>query len=204
MSIMASGRKPLIFLAVFLVAFLSIGGVGVVLSGCNSTSSTLKPTTPDSLTAATTGKTADTPFHFSFFFSGSGGGNKPQDSFKMDTNGLMAIKTVAKSSKGTWRTINALAMLEPPDMDTLIQMIRKGNLTTIDPMDIGQLCTPDELYVLDIIPTPSTSPHSLVAQFNGCAADYNLLLGDQRVYFRKIVDWFERMRVKYRPEQPEE
>ncbi len=141
------------------------------------------------------------PFKFSFRISGSGLGTKPYDMFLMDTNHAMGVHTTKRGANGKFRTINALAMLEPNDFDTLQQLIMKGNLYALDSVDITQVCPEGELYQLDIIPLAAMDPVRI--KFSECAVDYNLLLQPQRTYFRKLIEWFERMRTKYRPNQPD-
>ena len=141
------------------------------------------------------------PFKFSFRISGSGLGPKPYDSFLMDTNHQMGVHTAKRGADGKFRPINALAALDPQDFDTLQQMIVKGKLFLIDSNDVTEVCPEDELYQVDIVPLAATKPVRLA--FSTCATDYNLLLQPERTYFRKLIEWFERMRVKYRPVQPE-
>ena len=138
---------------------------------------------------------------FSMYISGSGIHYKPFDSFTIDTNGMMGVHTMHRTAKGDWRSLNGLASLDPPDMDTLRMLIFQGKLYEIDSSDVTQQCPADEIYNLNIVPLEGRKPVRL--QFNECATDYNLLLEPQRRYFRMLVDWFERMRIKYRPNQPE-
>ena len=118
----------------------------------------------------------------------------------MDTTGLMTVKAVTPDSPGHWSTVNALAQLDQPDYDSLSTMIQKGRLWAIDSTDIDQQCAGDELYNIMIVPTNDTV--HLHTTFQSCAQDYNLLLEPQRTQFKRLVQWFERMRVKYRPIQP--
>jgi hypothetical protein len=144
------------------------------------------------------------PFEkFSFRMSASGipSMGKPYDMWVVDTNQAMGVHTTKRGSNGRFRTINALAQLDPPDYDTLRQMILKGKLYEIDSADVTQACADDELYQVDIVPLAAINPVRLA--FSACAKEYNLLLQPQREYFAKLIDWFERMRVKYRPDQPE-
>jgi hypothetical protein len=140
------------------------------------------------------------PFRFSFYISGSGGGSKPQDSWTIDTAGMMAVKTLIPTSPGNWNTVNALAELDPPDRDSLVGMIRTGKLWTIDSADIDQQCAGDEIFAIVI--APLSESRQFHATFQSCAQDYNLLLEPQRTQFKRLMSWFERMRVKYRPSQP--
>ena len=147
---------------------------------------------------------ADAPFEkFSFRMSASGipSTGKPYDMWVMDTNHNMGVHTTKRGSNGKYHEINALAQLDPPDYDTLRQLIVKGKLYLIDSSDVTQACAGDELYQVDIVPLAAIKPVRLA--FSACAKDYNLLLQPQREYFAALIDWFERMRVKYRPDQPE-
>lgn len=146
----------------------------------------------------------DAPFEkFSFRISGSGipSQGKPYDVWLMDTNHSMGVHTTNRGANGKFRTINALAQLDAPDYDSLRQMIVKGKLYEIDSTDLTQVCAEEELYQVDIVPLAAMKPVRLA--FSACAREYNLLLQPQRQYFARLMDWFERMRIKYRPEQPE-
>jgi hypothetical protein len=139
-------------------------------------------------------------FVFSFYLSGSGGGEKPQDSWTIDTAGLMSIKAVTMDKPGHWNSINGMAFLDVADRDTLVSILQKGKLWLIDSTDINEQCAGDELYNI-IIAVPDQPKH-LHATFQECAADYNLLLEPQRAEFKHLIEWFARMRVKYRPAAP--
>jgi hypothetical protein len=82
-------------------------------------------------------------------------------------------------------------------MDTLRMLIHTGKLYAIDSVNLNQQCAGDEHYILKVLPYAPLP--NLSASFDACAADYNLLLEPQRRYFRMFIDWWERMRVKYRP-----
>ena len=113
----------------------------------------------------------------------------------------MGVHTTHRTAKGDWQTLNGLAALDPPDIDTLRMLVFTGKLYEIDSTDLTQKCGDDELYNFSIVPLEGRKPVRL--QVSACATDYNLLLEPQRRYFRMLVDWFERMRIKYRPVQPE-
>ena len=100
-------------------------------------------------------------------------------------------------SQGKYQDQNAMAGLEPRDMDSLRMFIRIGKLYAIDSGALNQQCAGDEHFILRIVPFAPLS--ALNASFDACAADYNLLLEPQRRYFRMFIDWWDRMRVKYRP-----
>jgi hypothetical protein len=136
-------------------------------------------------------------FKFSLYISGTGQNNKPPDAWTIDTAGIMNIHTSRRMAQGKYQDQNAMAGLDPRDMDSLRMFIRIGKLYTIDSSDLNQQCAGDEHYILRIVPFAATS--SLSASFDACAADYNLLLEPQRRYFRIFIDWWERMRTKYRP-----
>ncbi len=140
-------------------------------------------------------------FKFSMYISGSGLHNKPLDSWTIDTNGTITIHTTQRVSQGKFDDLNAMASLDPKDMDTLRMLLRTGKLYAIDSADLNQQCAGDEHYILKILPLAAL-PY-LSASFDACAADYNLLLEPQRRYFRMFIDWWERMRVKYRPNRLE-
>ncbi len=138
-------------------------------------------------------------FKFSLFISGTGNDTKPPDSWTIDTGGIIAIHTSYRISHAKSQDISAMAALDARDMDTIRQLIRNGKLFAIDSNNLTQQCAGDEHYLLRLVPLAATQ--SLSASFDACAADYNLLLEPQRQYFRKFIDWWERMRVKYRPNQ---
>ncbi len=140
-------------------------------------------------------------FKFSLYISASGLTNSPPDAWTIDTTGVVTIHTSHRISQGKYQDYNAMAGLDQRDMDTLRMLIRMGKLYAIDSSDLNQQCAGDEHYLLKIVPLAGAP--SLSASFDGCAADYNLLLEPQRRYFRSFMDWWERMRVKYRPSQTE-
>ena len=115
----------------------------------------------------------------------------------MDTTGTTTIHTSRRVSQANYQEQSALAVLDPPDMDSLRMFIQTGRLYAIDSSNLNQQCAGDEHYVLKIIPLAALP--NLSASFDACAADYNLLLEPQRRYFHAFIDWWERMRVKYRP-----
>ncbi|GEM_PF-2192794 len=140
-------------------------------------------------------------FLYSFFISGGGIDDKPSDTWTIDTTGTMAVHTTKRTAAGKFRTLNGVAALDPPDADTLRMLIRIGKLYAIDSNDVTQQCAGDEHYFVKIVPIGTKTFANL--SFDACAADYNLLLQPQRKYFRMLIDWWERMRVKYRPNAPE-
>ena len=140
-------------------------------------------------------------FKFSLYISAIGGKNKQPDSWTIDTSGTIAVHTSPQTSQGKYKDLTAMASLDPVDLDSLRMLIRNGKLFAIDSSDLNQQCAGDEHYTLKIVPHAATA--SLSVGFDACAADYNLLLEPQRRYFRKFIDWWERMRVKYRPNQSE-
>jgi hypothetical protein len=140
-------------------------------------------------------------FKFSLYISAIGGRNKQPDSWTIDTSGTIAVHTSPMSSQGKYQDLTAMAALDPGDMDSLRMLIRNGRLYAIDSNDLNQQCAGDEHYTLKIVPHAATP--SLSLGFDACAADYNLLLEPQRHYFRRFIDWWERMRIKYRPNQSE-
>jgi hypothetical protein len=178
--------------------FLILSVVSVVLIGCSGSQPTKSTASIDTVKAA---QPDYTKFKFSFFISASGGSGKAMDSWTMDTNGFTAVHTVHKTAKGDFRNIDALAQLDPPDYDSLQMMVYRGKLAEIDQADVTEQCPGDELFNFGIVPLHQGKPLSI--SFQACAGDYNLLLNPQRKYFRALLDWWERMRVKYRPVQAE-
>ncbi len=173
----------------------------VFLASCQS-NSTLKGSSSAVVAKAALASDVTTPdFKFSFFASGSGLNYKPFDSFTMDTTGMMTVHTSRKVAPGKFDELHALAQLDAPDFDTLKMLISKGKLYEIDSTDLTQVCPEDEMYHIAIVPLVGHQPIRLA--FYTCAGDYNLLLQPQRKYFRLLLDWWERMRVKYRPTEPE-
>jgi hypothetical protein len=140
-------------------------------------------------------------FKFSLYVSATGTNTKPPDAWTLDTSGSLNIHTSKRIALGKYQDLNAMATLDPPDLDSLKMFIRIGTLYSIDSSDLNQQCAGDEHYVLKIVPLAATP--SLSASFDACAVDYNLLLGTHRGYFRKFINWWERMRIKYRPNQAE-
>jgi hypothetical protein len=182
-------------------SILFVLSVASVLSvGCSSSQPT-KTTASDTVKASKPSEPDYSGYKFSFFISASGSPTKAMDSWTMDTNGMMSVHTAHKTAKGDYRNIDALAQLDPPDYDTLRMMVIRGKLSEIDPKDLTEQCPGDELYKLGIVPLHQGTP--LGINFSACAGDYNLLLNPQRKYFRMLLDWWERMRVKYRPVQAE-
>jgi hypothetical protein len=176
----------------------------IVLASCASKQA--EKSTPSHAPASVTPQNPlPKDFKFSFFISGSGDesvtdtGTKPFDVWTLDTNGYMNVRTSRRTEK-TFQNLNAMAQLDPPDMDSLRLLIRNGKLYALDSSDLTQQCMSDEHYIVKIVPLLAIKPVSL--SFDACATDYNLLLAPQRQYFRKFIEWWERMRVKYRPEQP--
>jgi hypothetical protein len=139
---------------------------------------------------------------FSFRISASGIPSKaiPYDSWVMDTNQMMGVHTSNRDAKGQFQTVNAIAQLDPPDYDTLRMFIMSGHLYEIDSSDVTSVCPESELFQIDIVPLAAIKPVRLA--FSECAKDYNLLLQPQRRYFSMLLEWFGRMRTKYRPVQP--
>ena len=113
----------------------------------------------------------------------------------------MTVLVTRRRPDGNFRTLRAMAEMEAKDMDTLRRMIEHGKLAALDSTDLTQNCAESEMYRLIILPLDATT-HSSVT-FSGCAADYNLLLEPQKRYFRLLMDWWERMRTKYRPNETE-
>jgi hypothetical protein len=146
----------------------------------------------------------DAPFEkFSFRISASGIPSKdlPYDMWVMDTNRSMGVHTAKRMKDGKYKPINALAVIDPPDYDSLRDMIVKGKLYEIDSTDVTEVCPEAELYQLDIVPLAAMKPVRIA--FSGCAKEYNLLVQPQREYLARLLDWFDRMRKKYRPDQPD-
>jgi hypothetical protein len=168
-----------------------------VLASCQSKQA--EKSSADTTHAATPATPAI--FKFSMYISGSGSHDKPLDSWTIDTNGMISIHTTQRVAQGKFDELNALASLDPKDMDTLRILIRTGKLYAIDSVNLNQQCAGDEHYILKILPYAALP--NLSASFDACAADYNLLLEPQRRYFRMFIDWWERMRVKYRPNRLE-
>ncbi|HET6399916.1 MAG TPA: hypothetical protein VFH95_00805 [Candidatus Kapabacteria bacterium] len=166
-----------------------------------------KSTVPHAVAAtATPENSLPKNFKFSLFISANGDeevtdtGTIPSDSWTLDTSGSVNVRTSRRTAGQNFQNLNALAQLDLPDMDSLRSLIRIGKLYALDSSDLTQQCAGDEHYIVRIVPLLTIKPVSL--SFDACAADYNLLLQPQRRYFRRFMDWWERMRVKYRPVQP--
>jgi hypothetical protein len=136
-------------------------------------------------------------FKFSMYISATGLNDKPLDSWTIDTTGTVSIHTSRRISRGKYQDQDAMAALDPQDFDTLRMLIRMGKLYSIDSNNLNQQCAGDEHYIVKIVPLVALP--NLSVSFDACAADYNLLLEPERRYFRTFIDWWERMRVKYRP-----
>ncbi|HEY3873925.1 MAG TPA: hypothetical protein VGM92_00480 [Candidatus Kapabacteria bacterium] len=126
-------------------------------------------------------------------------GYEPCDTWTMDTTGTMVVETFV-TQNGKKHEVHGIATLDPQDMDSLRTMIRFGKLYTIDSADLNEQCGSAEYYAIRLVPLAPVS--ALSATLDSCAADYNLLLEPQRAYFRRFIDWWERMRLKYRPMDP--
>jgi hypothetical protein len=171
--------------------------LSIALAACQSSQ-----TSKSSLVDSTRSKLA-TPvdFKFSFFITGLGDSHGMVDSWTLDTNGIMVVHATRRLSNGKYQKLNALAGLDSIDMDTLRMLILNGKLLTLDSTDLTQQCAGDEHFMMRIVPLSTERPVTL--SFDACAADYNLLTGQQRRYFKKFMDWWGRMRVKYRPVKEE-
>jgi len=179
----------------YISCFLSIA-----LVACQS-SQTTKSNMPDTVKPRLALNAIPADFKFSLFISGGGDKNGAIDSWTLDTNGIMSVHTSIRKAVGKYQSLKALAGLDSVDMDTLRMLIWKGKLQTLDSTDITQQCAGDEHFLMRIVPLSTEMPVTL--SFDACATDYNLLIGQQRRYFKKFMDWWGRMRVKYRPSQPE-
>jgi len=155
---------------------------------------------PATILAQATEKTK-TPPKLSFAFSSSGIGEKPADAIQVDSNRHMNFKTQTKTTKGTWKPVEGMAILEQPDYDQFAKIIFEGKLLDVDPGDVATSCTTGELYTLTLGSTDRSKPEHF--DYSTCALEYNLLTEPQRSGLSKLVAWFEQLRVKYRPSQPE-
>jgi hypothetical protein len=170
--------------------------ISVVLVSCQSKQAAKSVVDTSHISALPT-NSAPINFKFSLYISGSGPNDKPLDSWTIDTTGTVSIHTSRRVSRSNYQDQDAMAALDPQDIDTLRMLIRMGKLYSIDSNNLNQQCAGDEHYILKIVPLVALP--NLSASFDACAADYNLLLEPQRRYFRAFLDWWERMRVKYRP-----
>ena len=179
----------------YIICFLSLA-----LAACQS-NQTSKSNLADSVKPMLAQNAIPADFKFSLFISGSGGERGAIDSWTLDTNGIMAVHASVRKTAGKYQRLRALAGLDSIDMDTLRMLIWKGKLHTLDSTDLTQQCAGDEHFLMRIVPLSTERPVTL--SFDACAADFNLLIGQQRQYFKKFMDWWGRMRVKYRPAQEE-
>ncbi len=177
----------------------------LLLASCESktvTKSTEKPATP-----AAPENPLPANFKFSLFLSATGNeilsdtGTTPFDSWTMDTNGAMDVRVARRTSGTNFDNLNGLATLDPGDLDSLRLFIRQGRLYQLDSTDLTQQCMNNEHYVIRLAVLSAKFP-PVSLSFDACAADYNLLLQPQRRYFKEFLDWWQRMRVKYRPGAP--
>lgn len=179
--------------SIFLIVFLALS-FGML--SCSSEKSEKSNTELSKPTPKPTDPLAGN-FKLSLYISANATTVKPADSWVMDTTGTIIINTSGRPGRSTLLSQNAVATLDPPDMDSLRLLIRNGKLYGIDSADLTEKCGSAEYYTIRIVPLAPV-PY-LSVTMDSCAADYNLLLEPQRKYFRQFIDWWERMRVKYRP-----
>jgi hypothetical protein len=177
----------------YIICFLAL-----VLVSCQS-GQTTKSSLSDSSVSKAAQNAIPADFKFSLFISGDGTKDGMADSWTLDTNGMMTVNASVLASPGKYKSLRGMAGLDQRDMDTLRMLIWKGKLLSLDSADLTQQCGGDELIRLRIVPLSVAPPVTL--SFDACASDFNLLTGQQRIYFRKFMDWWGRMRAKYRPVQ---
>ncbi len=167
---------------------------------------TVSPTPTHSMAAPPAAAVAPAPV-FTFYISGSGTDKKRSDTYKMDTARMMDVGTARKRKDGTWQPLTAIAYIEPKDYDSLVKILITYNLFTLDQADLVSNCIGVEMYKLSIWRMDSLgkpAAKGVRAEFSDCTLDYNLLLEPQRTGLKRLIEWFDYMRPRYRPNEPEE
>ena len=138
------------------------------------------------------------PVGYEIYFLASRTSINPPDEITLDSNGQMVVISQQLMQDGTWKKPKGLAKLEPEDKAVLDSIISEDILYTISEEDVLPPCSGGADYIIKIDRKDRNRIFSLKA--NTCAIDENTLSGRQRAVFRKLIELFESMRVKYRPQ----
>jgi len=175
------------------IAFsLAISSMLISCSGGKSTSSTAEKTEVK--------KNVSLPpqtFTYRFHFASLGSMTKPHDEIWIDTSGQMTFDTHQHMKDGTWKSPRGMAYLEPKDEDSLLAFIRQDILYSIDQSDVSPQCPDGDQYSIRLY--RSDLKKELSIKTNTCAAEFNLLTGQQRKLFPAFVAYIDRLRNRYRP-----
>lgn len=136
-------------------------------------------------------------FKYKFHLNASGSMTTPHDDIMIDTNGQMIFDTQQHLKNGTWKSPHGMAFLEQRDEDTLLSFIKQDALFSIDESDVSPLCPDGDHYSLQIIRTDLKK--NLSVSTNSCAAEFNLLTGENRKMFPAFLAYLSRLRDRYRP-----
>lgn len=136
-------------------------------------------------------------FKYKFHLNASGSMTTPHDDINIDTNGQMIFDSQQHMKDGTWKSPHGMAFLEPRDEDTLLSFIKHDALFSIEESDVSSSCPDGDHYLLQIMRTDLKNRLSL--KTSTCAAEYNLLTGDNRKTFPAFLAYLNRLRDRYRP-----
>ena len=136
-------------------------------------------------------------FKYRFHLNASGSITTPHDDINIDTNGQMVFDTQQHMKDGSWKSPHGLAYLEPRDEDTLLSFIKHDALFSIEESDISPSCPDGDHYSLQI--TRTDLKNRLSVTTSTCAAEYNLLTGENRKTFPAFLAYLNRLRDRYRP-----
>ncbi len=134
---------------------------------------------------------------YRFHFTSLGSATKPHDEIWIDTNGQMTFDTQQHMKDGSWRSPRGMAYLEPKDEDSLLTFVRLDILYSIDESDVSPQCPDGDQYGIRM--SRSDLKKELFIKTNTCAAEYNLLTGQQRKIFPAFIAFIDRLRDRYRP-----
>lgn len=179
-------RRLLLYFLPFLIAFFA---------ACSGVRTNL--TSQEKKTAAKDTLTEEKDFAYSFYFLGSATLSMPADEITIDTSGQMYFVSQQRLPAGNWTKPRGLAFLEQNDLDTLLSIIKDSTFFYISNDDVSAQCAEGseisfQLYRMDI-------HKGLKIKTNTCAADYNLLTGNERKLFKKFMYFMQNIRERYRP-----
>ncbi len=122
----------------------------------------------------------------------------PPDEFTIDTNGQMVIVSQQLMQDGKWKKPKGLAMIEEPEKAILDSLVADELLYSIPAEDVQPPCSDGGDYSIIVVRKDKKLNFSL--KTNTCAINENTLSGRQRVILKRLLQLFESMRVKYRPQ----
>ena len=137
------------------------------------------------------------PAKYEIYFIASRTPTNPPDEITIDSNGQMVTLSQQLMADGKWKTPKGLARLEPEDKIVLDSLVFNDLLYSIMLEDVIPPCPNGSTYVIKIERKDRKEVFSL--ETNACAITENTLSATQRPVFRRLIQLFESMRVKYRP-----